>query len=80
MGRDLRAPIFTVTWDLGVWLLKKARKQPDDPLAQALRESVGWPCQPVGCAERSDAHLSRNGGNSRERCGSCLTASYPKIN
>ena len=36
MGRDLRAPIFTVTWDLCVWLLKKTRKQPDDPLAQAL--------------------------------------------
>jgi hypothetical protein len=36
MSRDLRAPIFTASWDLCVWLLKKARAQPHDPLAHSL--------------------------------------------
>jgi hypothetical protein len=36
MSHDLRAPIFTASWDLCAWLLKKARAQPHDLLAQAL--------------------------------------------
>lgn len=31
-----RAPIFTVTWDFSVWLLKKTRAAPQDLLAQSL--------------------------------------------
>ena len=36
MSDDLRAPIFTASWDLCTWLLKKTRAQPHDLLAQAL--------------------------------------------
>ena len=36
MSDDLRAPIFTASWDLCTWLLKKTRAQPHDPLAQSL--------------------------------------------
>jgi hypothetical protein len=36
MSDDLRAPIFTASWDLCVWILKKARVQPHDPLAREL--------------------------------------------
>jgi hypothetical protein len=37
---DLRAPIFTASWDLCAWLLKKARAQPHDPLARSLAEEA----------------------------------------
>ncbi len=40
MSRDLRAPIFTASWDLCAWLLKKARAQPHDMLARELAEEV----------------------------------------
>ncbi len=40
MSRDLRAPIFTASWDLCTWLLKKARAQPHDMLARELAEEV----------------------------------------
>jgi hypothetical protein len=33
MSDDLRAPIFTASWDLCVWILTKARAQPHDILA-----------------------------------------------
>ncbi len=33
-----RAPIFTATWDFSVWLIKKARAAPQDPLARSLGE------------------------------------------
>ncbi len=33
---DSQAPIFTQSWDLTVWLLKKARAEPHDPLARSL--------------------------------------------
>ena len=35
-----RAPIFTVTWDFSVWLLKKTRAAPQDPLAQSLADGA----------------------------------------
>ncbi|HRY16344.1 MAG TPA: hypothetical protein P5330_10805 [Candidatus Competibacteraceae bacterium] len=35
-----RAPIFTATWDFSVWLLKKTRAAPHDPLAQSLASSA----------------------------------------
>ncbi|MGE3541780.1 MAG: hypothetical protein AB7N91_30695 [Candidatus Tectimicrobiota bacterium] len=38
MRDDLRAPIFTVCWDLCTWLLHKARPQPHDLLAQSLAQ------------------------------------------
>lgn len=41
MVRDVRAPIFTATWDLCVWLMKKVKEQPQDVLARALaREAL----------------------------------------
>jgi hypothetical protein len=36
MSDDLRAPIFTVSWDLCTWILKKARALPHDLLAREL--------------------------------------------
>ena len=36
MSDDLRAPIFTASWDLCVWILTKTRAQPHDVLAQEL--------------------------------------------
>jgi hypothetical protein len=36
MSDDLRAPIFTASWDLCVWILTKARAQPHDLLAREL--------------------------------------------
>ena len=33
-----RAPIFVATWDFSVWLVRKARAAPQDPLARALAE------------------------------------------
>jgi hypothetical protein len=36
MSDDLRAPIFTASWDLCAWILTKARAQPHDILAQEL--------------------------------------------
>ena len=36
MSDDLRAPIFTASWDLCVWILTKARAQPHDILAREL--------------------------------------------
>lgn len=36
MSDDLRAPIFTTSWDLCIWILTKARAQPHDILAQEL--------------------------------------------
>ena len=36
MSDDLRAPIFTASWDLCVWILTKARAQPQDLLAREL--------------------------------------------
>ena len=36
MSGDLRAPIFTTAWDLCVWVVRKARAEPHDPLARAL--------------------------------------------
>jgi len=38
MRDDFHAPIFTACWDLCAWLLKKARAQGSDPLAQSLAE------------------------------------------
>jgi hypothetical protein len=38
MPADTHAPIFTDCWDLCVWLLKKARTQGTDLLAQSLAE------------------------------------------
>ncbi len=38
--RDLQAPIFTVTWDLCVWLLNKTRTQPHDVLACSLAAEI----------------------------------------
>ncbi len=40
MAYPQHAPIFTVTWDFSVWLLKKARAAPHDPLAQTLASSA----------------------------------------
>ena len=40
MSRDPRAPIFTVAWDLCVWLLKKSRDQPQDALASDLSQEA----------------------------------------
>jgi hypothetical protein len=39
-NHDLRAPIFTASWDLCAWLLKKARAQPHDPLARTPAEEA----------------------------------------
>lgn len=33
-----RAPIFTATWDFSVWLVRKARAAPQDPLARSLAD------------------------------------------
>lgn len=37
---DHRAPIFTATWDLVVWVLKKASSKAQDPLAEALAQEA----------------------------------------
>lgn len=33
-----RAPIFSATWDFSVWLIRKTRAAPQDPLARSLAE------------------------------------------
>ena len=38
MSEDARAPIFTATWDVCAWLLKKTQPHPHDTLATSLAE------------------------------------------
>lgn len=40
MSKDARAPIFTASWDLCAWLLKKTRPHPHDVLARSLADSA----------------------------------------
>jgi hypothetical protein len=40
MSEDARAPIFTATWDVCAWLLKKAQSHPHDVLARSLADNA----------------------------------------